>query len=113
MTCNRAIVLSIQICSALTGWIGFILRWILRIWNMLPLNVAQMLFGLALCYFGGTFTTTIAAAGLRDRAVRASVGGRSRAATPTSPNRRNPTKPIQRQKISARLAARLPGITRP
>jgi hypothetical protein len=28
----------------------------------LPLNVAQMMFGLALCYFGGTFVTTIAAA---------------------------------------------------
>ena len=44
-------------------WVGGLhhsMDW--RIYNALPLNVAQMIFGAALCYFGGTFVTTIAAA---------------------------------------------------
>ena len=56
------ILLTIKIISACSGWAAFIIRWIWRIYNALPLNVAQMLFGAALCYFGGTFVTTIAAA---------------------------------------------------
>ena len=56
------IILTIQICSALFGWIAFIIRWLVRIWNLLPQNLAKMLIGLALCYFGGTFVMTIAAA---------------------------------------------------
>ena len=56
------IMKAIQIATASSGWVSFVLRWILRIWNMLPFNVVQMIFGVALCYFGGTFTTSIAAA---------------------------------------------------
>jgi hypothetical protein len=56
------ILLAIKIVSAMSGWVFFIVRWALRIWNALPHNVAIMCFGLALCYFGGTFTTSIAAA---------------------------------------------------
>ena len=56
------IVLGIQISWAICGWIAFIGRWAYRIYKMLPHNLAQMLFGLALCYFGGAFMMTIAAA---------------------------------------------------
>lgn len=56
------LIKAIQIAGALSGWIAWILRWGYRIWNMLPLNIVQMIIGLALCYFGGTFVMTIAAA---------------------------------------------------
>ena len=56
------IILGIQIFSATLGWLSFIGRWVYRIYKMLPHNLAQMLFGLALCYFGGAFMMTIAAA---------------------------------------------------
>ena len=56
------IVLAAKILNACSGWIAFIIRWVVRIYNALPINVAQMIFGAALCYFGGTFVTTIAAA---------------------------------------------------
>ena len=56
------VMLFLKVCAASSGWVMFCVRWVLRIWNMLPFNVAQMVFGAALCYFGGTFTTSIAAA---------------------------------------------------
>jgi len=56
------IVMAIKVISASSGWIMYITRWTIRIWNMLPWNITQMIFGIALCYFGGTFTTSIAAA---------------------------------------------------
>jgi len=56
------IILCIKISSALAGWIAFIIRWAMRIWDAMPKNVVQICFGAALCYFGGTFVTTIAAA---------------------------------------------------
>ena len=56
------ILFTIKVSTALTGWIAFIFRWVLRIWDALPKNVVQICFGAALCYFGGTFVTTIAAA---------------------------------------------------
>lgn len=56
------LTLAIKILAASQGWVSFVVRWVGRIYNMLPFNVAQMIFGAALCYFGGTFTTTIAAA---------------------------------------------------
>ena len=54
--------LTVQVCMASSGWFAFIFRWIWRIYNALPFNVTQILFGGALCYFGGTFTISIAAA---------------------------------------------------
>ena len=57
-----AIVMTIKVISASSGWVSYIVRWGARIWNMLPWNITQMVFGVALCYFGGTFTTSIAAA---------------------------------------------------
>lgn len=56
------VIMAIQIFSTAFGWVAWIVRWIVRIWNMLPFNITQMIFGAALCYFGGTFTTSIAAA---------------------------------------------------
>ena len=53
---------TVQCCAASQGWFGYIFRWLGRIWNMLPHNVVLMLFGVGLCYFGGTFMTSIAAA---------------------------------------------------
>jgi hypothetical protein len=32
-----------------------------RLYNILPINVLQMIFGLGLCFFGGTYVTSIAA----------------------------------------------------
>ena len=55
------ILLAIQIGSTSAGYLFWIGRWIYKIWCLLPFNVTQMLFGISLCYFGGTFTTSIAA----------------------------------------------------
>ena len=56
------LLMAIKIMIATSGWFAFIFRWGYRIWTMLPKNFAQMIFGLALCYFGGTYVMTIAAA---------------------------------------------------
>ena len=55
------VLLVIKVVSASSGWIFFVMRWIGRIWNALPWNVTQMILGMGLCYFGGTFMTTLAA----------------------------------------------------
>ena len=51
----------VKVCAASSGWFMFIFRWVNRIYTILPINVTKIMFGAALCYFGGTFTTSIAA----------------------------------------------------
>lgn len=51
----------IRLCLAVQPWVSFVSKWVSRVWGMLPHNAVQMIFGAALCYFGGTYTTSIAA----------------------------------------------------
>ena len=40
---------------------AFLGKWAQRIWKMLPRNLVLMIFGLVLCYFGGSYMASIAA----------------------------------------------------
>ena len=39
----------------------FVGKWAQKLWALVPVNVALMVFGGSLCYFGGTYTASIAA----------------------------------------------------
>ena len=61
-SCLRPVLLNIiGVCLAVQPWLSFCGKYSRRLWDMLPTNVALMLFGAALCYFGGTYTASIAA----------------------------------------------------
>ena len=48
-------------CLAIQPWVLFVVKYAMKFWSMLPKNVVMMLFGAALCYFGGAYTVSIAA----------------------------------------------------
>jgi hypothetical protein len=52
---------TIGVCLAIQPWAAFVSKYASRLWGYVPTNVAYMLFGGALCYFGGTFSVSIAA----------------------------------------------------
>ena len=55
------LMVTIQGCLAVQPWVDYLIKWGTLLYNLLPVNVAQMMFGAALCYFGGAYPATIAA----------------------------------------------------
>ena len=55
------LVTTIRLSLAIQPWLTFVTKWVGRVWDLLPKNLVSMLFGAALCYFGGTYTASIAA----------------------------------------------------
>ena len=55
------LMMAIRICMAISPWVNFIGKWAGIVWDLLPKNLVTMIFGGCLCYFGGTFTASIAA----------------------------------------------------
>ena len=52
---------TIRIGMALHPWFTFLMKYAFVLWELLPKNLLLMLFGAALCYFGGAYTASIAA----------------------------------------------------
>ena len=60
--CMKPCLLSIiGFFLAIQPWFAFVGKYGHRLWEMLPTNVALMMFGAAMCYFGGSYTASIAA----------------------------------------------------
>ena len=55
------LLIVIRVCIACGPWVSFLVKWGKIIWAWMPANMVQMIFGGGLCYFGGTFTASIAA----------------------------------------------------
>jgi hypothetical protein len=52
--------------QAIQPWLEFIAKWAMRLWALVPHNLAIMVFGAALCYFGGVYFVSIAAVEVPD-----------------------------------------------
>ena len=55
------ILFLIQVVMFLAPWYKWAVMWCYKIYKVLPTNVLEMVFGGCLCFFGGTFVTSIAA----------------------------------------------------
>ena len=55
------IILPIQLVMCLIPFYMWLLQWAVKIYNVLPLTFIQAIFGIALCFFGGTYVASIAA----------------------------------------------------
>ena len=55
------IVLPVQLAMCVAPFYFWFLRWCVAIYEILPKNLLQALFGVALCFFGGTYVASIAA----------------------------------------------------
>lgn len=55
-----ALMLLIRMYLLVSPYFGWLFKWGYRIYTVLPKNVLQMIFGVALCYFGGTYVASIA-----------------------------------------------------
>jgi len=55
------IVLPIQLFMCLSPFYMWVYKWVFVIYEALPKNAVTALFGLALCFFGGTYVASIAA----------------------------------------------------
>ena len=55
------IIVPIQIIMCLAPFYLWMIRWAIKIYQVLPVNFIWALFGLALCFFGGTYVASIAA----------------------------------------------------
>jgi len=60
-TAKPLIIWPIRVFMCLAPFYMWMLEWVVRIYRILPTNFIQMLFGLALCFFGGTYVASIAA----------------------------------------------------
>ena len=60
-TCRPIIILPIQLIMCLSPFYFWAYKWAFIIYETLPTNAVQAIFGLALCFFGGTYVASIAA----------------------------------------------------
>jgi hypothetical protein len=62
MSCSKPfIVLPIQFIACVAPVYAWLYQWAYKIYLMLPQQAAKCIFGLALCFFGGTYVASIAA----------------------------------------------------
>jgi len=59
--CKPLIVLPIQLISCITPFYLWCYKWAYLIYSYLPKNATMAIFGIALCFFGGTYVASIAA----------------------------------------------------
>ena len=56
-----AVLLVIQMVACVVPFYLWAVQWVFKIYNALPTNVLMAVFGVALCFFGGTYVASIAA----------------------------------------------------
>jgi hypothetical protein len=55
-----ALLLLIRVYLFVSPYFGWLAKWSVRLYELLPKNLMQMIFGVSLCYFGGTYVASIA-----------------------------------------------------
>lgn len=56
-----AILLVLRVALCCAPFYAWMAKWTYRFYKILPTNIIQMIFGAALCFFGGTYVASIAA----------------------------------------------------